>query len=105
MTTWRKVQGDVNDTITVILSGVENLTGATAVAKVWRRGVDAENLTTSITSTVNRTVSVDLGGASGWLFDAAIGTWLIEIQVTFADGSILTWPADSPDMIVVRADA
>lgn len=104
-TVWRKVQGDVKDKLIVVLDGVENLTGATAVAYVWQNGVARTTLTATITDPVARTVSVDLGGASGWLSAVAPGTWLLEVEVTFTDATILTWPAGAPDMIVVRADA
>lgn len=106
MTAWRKVQGDVNDTITVVLSGVENLLTATAVeAHVWRRDVAPETLAAAITDAVTRTVVVQLGGASGWLSDAAEHVWYIDVQVTFTGGTILTWPSGVPDTIAVRSDA
>lgn len=105
MTAWRKVQGDVNDTITVVLSGVESLATATAVeAHVWRRDVAAETLPAAITDVVTRTVVVQLGGASGWLFDAAEHVWYVDVQVAFAGGTILTWPSGVPDTIAVRSD-
>lgn len=103
---WRKVQGDVNDTITAVLNGVEDLVPATAVeAHVWRHDVAPETLAAAITDPVTRTVIVQLGGATGWLFDAAETVWYLDVQVTFADGTILTWPAGVPATIAVRADA
>jgi hypothetical protein len=105
VTAWRKVQGDVNDTITVVLSGVENLLTATAVeAHVWRADVAPETLPAAITDPVTRTVLVQLGGASGWLSDAAANVWYVDVQVTFADGSVFTWPSGGPDTIAVRDD-
>lgn len=105
MTVWRKVQGDVNDTITVVLSGVEDLTTANAIeAHVWRRSVDSVTLTAAITDTVTRTAVVQLGGATGWLSDALIAAWSVDFQVTFVDGTILTWPSGVPDVIAVRAN-
>lgn len=105
MTAWRKVKGDVNDTITVILSGVENLAGATAVeAHVWHNDIDPETLPAAITNPTTRTVVVQLGGVTGWLSDAAEHVWLVDVQVTFGDGTILTWPSGRPDTIAVRAD-
>lgn len=105
MTAWRKVQGDVNDTITIVLSGVENLNTASAVeAHVWHGTVDPETLPAAITNPTTRTVVVQLGGASGWLSDAAEHVWYLDLQVTFADGSILTWPSGIPDTISVRSD-
>lgn len=103
MTAWRKVRGDVNDTITVVLSGVENLGTATAVeAHVWRRDVLPVTLPAVITDAITRTVVVQLGGAAGWLAGAAADTWFVEVQVSFADSSVLTWPAGTPDTIAVR---
>jgi len=104
MTVFRRVQGDINDTIVPILNGVEDLTTATAVeAHVWLDGEPAETLTAIVLDATNRTIEVELGAVDGWLSDAAPNTWYVEYQVTFADDTVLTWPAGSPDIIMVRA--
>lgn len=110
MTTWRKVQGDVKDTIIAVLSGVEDLATATgAEAHAWRKGVASTTLVATITNPTTRTVSVALGGVAGWLSSAGPPAggdaldWDFEIQVTWADGTVLTWPAETPDTIIVRA--
>lgn len=105
MTAWRKVQGDVNDTITVILNGVEDLTTVTSVvAHVWHGQATPIVLPAAVTDPVTRTVVVQLGGAAGWLSAATITVWFIEVQATFASGTVLTWPSGRPDTISVRAD-
>lgn len=105
MTAWRKVQGDVDDTITVILNGVEDLTTAVSVvAHVWHGQATPVNLPAAVTDPVTRTVVVQLGGAAGWLSDATITVWFLEVQVTFGNGAVLTWPSGRPDTISVRAD-
>lgn len=104
MTTWMRVQGDLKDTLTVTLDGVADLNAVTAViAHVWRSGVPVVNLTAAVTNAATRLVTVQLGSAGGWLASATPTTWRFEVQATFADGSVLTWPAGTPDMIVVRA--
>jgi hypothetical protein len=81
MTAWRKVQGDVDDTITVVLNGVEDLTTVTSVvAHVWHGQATPINLS------------------------AAVTVWFLELQVTFGNGAVLTWPSGRPDTISVRAD-
>ncbi len=102
MSSWTKVQGDVNDTLTATLSGVENLTTVTAVeAHVWR-GATIVTLTATVADATLRTILVQLGGAAGWLATAAPGKWSIEFECTFASGAIFTWPANSADFVMVR---
>jgi hypothetical protein len=108
VTTWKRVQGDVNDTAVVDLHGIDAITGCTVVGHIWQDGVASENLTGSVTTavataTVPCAVTIVLGGASGWLSDAAPGVWSFEQQLTFPDTSVLTWPAGGVDNIVVRA--
>lgn len=103
---WRRVQGDINDTITGVLNGVQDLAAATAVeAHVWRRdSLTTETLAAAITDPVARTVVVQLGGAAGWLSDAAVANWLVDVEVLFADGTTLSWPAGPPGVIAVRTN-
>lgn len=106
MTAFRKVQGDVNDSIIVVLDGVADLASATSVeAHVWRDDTAPTTLAASVVDPAARTVKIQLGGVSGWLATAEPEIWFIEEQVTFSDGTVLTWPAGQPDVLVVRADA
>ena len=106
MTTWNRVNGDVNDTIVAQLAGVANLTGVTAVeAHVWPvTGGAAVTLTAAVTDATNRYVTVQLGAGGGWLPSAAAGPWNIEYQTTWSGGAIITWPekGSPPDQIIVR---
>lgn len=106
---FRRVQGDINDTIITQLTGVSSFTGATAVAHVWLGSAAATNLTASIVNGTTTTgapcgvCTVNLGGVSGWLASAApSNVWRIEYEITFLDGSKLTWPGGAPDTIEVR---
>lgn len=103
MTTWKRVQGDLNDKLTVTLDGVADLNAVTAVVgHVWRPGVAPVNLTAAVTNAATRVVTIQLGSGGGWLATAVVDNWRFEVQATYADGSILTWPAGSPDTIIVR---
>jgi hypothetical protein len=98
------VQGDVGDRRIVRLDGVANLDGVDTIrAHAWRRNVADVELGVTVVDSAARTVEVDLGGADGWLAtvtEAAV--WFIEVEATFVDGSVLTWPADAPMTIAVR---
>jgi hypothetical protein len=52
VTTWKRVQGDVNDTAVVDLHGIDAITGCTVVGHIWQDGVASENLTGSVTTAV-----------------------------------------------------
>lgn len=100
------VRGDVNDRRVVRLDGVANLGAVVGVeAHVWRSGVSPVALAATVVDATERTVDVVLGAADGWLATATPGTWWVEIEATFADGSVLSWPAQQPLSITVRPDA
>lgn len=100
-----RVRGDVNDFVDVTLSGVQDLTNVSAVEGHVALDRTKVNLAAAVTDPVARTVRVQLGGAvGGWLRTAEPGSWKLEIEATFLDGTILTWPAASTDTIVVRKD-
>lgn len=105
MTVFRRVQGDIGDTIDPILDGIQDLASVTAVeAHVWRRGVDPEVLDAEVLDETARTLLVQLGDADGWLSDAAPGVWKVEYQLVFGAGTpSITWPASIKDFIVVSA--
>lgn len=102
MTLWKRVQGDVDDTITVKLAGIASLAAVQSVeAHVWWR-TSHETLAASVADPDECTLTVELGAADGWLSDAAAVQWEVEYQLTFLDGSVKTWP-ETPDKISVRA--
>lgn len=104
MTTWNKVAGDAGDTITVDLGGIANLDAvATVEAHVWKQGTAPAVLDADVLDAAACTITVDLGDATGWLATAGYGRWSLEYEVTFLDGSALTWPQLGPDTIVVRS--
>lgn len=92
------VTGDIKDFRTLTLGGVTDLAAASAVeAHVWRHNTHA-TLAASIVDATARTVRIELGDTSGWLPTiATAGDWNLEIQVTFADGTVLTWPQRPQD--------
>lgn len=103
------VQGDVNRKRVYKLSGTLNLATVISVeAHVWKNGTIA-TLAATVTDPVNRLVEVNLGVNPGdWLPAIPIpGPWAFEIECTFGDGSILTWPeaaghGGSTETITVR---
>lgn len=105
MTVFRRVQGDIDDTIDPIIDGIQDLTAVTAVeAHVWRRGVDPEVLTAAVADASARSLLVQLGDANGWLSDAAPGVWNVEYELVLGVGTpAITWPASIKDFIVVSA--
>ena len=97
------VVGDVNDIRIFQLAGVASLAGVDAIeAHVWST-TGAANLTGAVVDSGERTVSITLGGSSGWLSTATAGIWNMEIEATYSDGSILTWPTGRPIQLTVRA--
>jgi hypothetical protein len=106
MTTWQKVAGDVGDTITVTLGGIANLTAVSAVAAhVWQNGGSATVLDAAVTDAVACEILVQLGDTGEWLPTASYGRYSLEYELTFLDGSVLTWPQMRPDEIVVRSQS
>lgn len=102
-----KVAGDVGDTCVVILQDdgtPVDLTTATGVeAHVWQSGGTPADLTAAVTSAAAGQITVQLGGAAGWLATVATpGTWLLEYEVTFSPTNVRTWPSGPPDQFTVR---
>lgn len=103
MTTWQKVAGDIGDSITVTLGGIANLSAVSAVqAHVWKNGSDPAVLEAEVTDADACEILVHLGDAGEWLPMASHGRYSLEYELTFLDGSELTWPQMRPDEIVVR---
>lgn len=87
--------GDVNDRRIVILNGVDSLLSfSSGIANIQRNGVSAD-LVVSVVDPVKRIVQINLGVApTDWLPSRpALGTWIGQLEITFGDGTILTWPS------------
>lgn len=98
------VTGDINDTRTIQLAGIDNLNAVqTIVGHAWRGSSTPVQLDCQVDDAADCTVTLSLGGSDGWLTTATPGQWSVEIQASFTDGTVLTWPADKPMTIKVRA--
>jgi hypothetical protein len=95
MTTWKRVQGDTDDTIDVGVNGIDDATAASWAAVVWATGAASTDLSATATNTT--TVRVNLGS---WLTTATAGTYNLRVRATIA-GDPRTWPEGTPDQIVV----
>jgi len=98
MTTFAVVQGDTLPLLaaTLAVNGVAtNLTGATVALK-WSIG----GLTGSVAGTL---VTPASGTCSFSLATLPAGSGRGEIEVTFADASVRTYPSAEPFTLVVRA--
>lgn len=103
------VQGDVNDERVVALDGVDSLANVSSIAvHVWRPGVDVVTLTATVLDADERTITIPLGAtAEGWLGTIDLTPmsrrdYFVEYQVTWADGTVLTFPAEGYDTLPVR---
>lgn len=98
------VTGDIQDFRTAVLSGIEDLTNVSAIeTHIWQHGTTPVTLTTAVLVAADRTIRFQLGDDEGWLAtEATPGNWLVEYQLTFLDGTVLTWP-QTPDVLPVRA--
>jgi hypothetical protein len=92
------VQGDLGVTRITRLSGVEDLTAASSVkAHLWKARTPPATLTAQIIDPTARTVRIIFGTtADEWLAEAEPGTYWVEIEILFGDGTLLTWP-EPPD--------
>lgn len=95
--------GDVLDTRTIALTNVTATGTPTADCYVQHvEGGTVETLATTRTSLTPLTFEVALGT---WLSDGpTVGHWNVELEVTFDDGSKLTYPNSGFDTIEVIAD-
>jgi hypothetical protein len=102
MTTFKRKQGDVRDTLTVLCRGTKDLATATAVEARVQYGTDAGvTLPGSVLDPVARLVTIQLGNAGGWLTTAKLGAWRMVTRITFGDGTRLTWPEDGFDELLI----
>lgn len=98
------VSGDVGDTRTISLAGIDDLSSVTSLkAHVWRWDAAVVELTATVADAGAGTITVNLGGVGGWLSTAAAGSWFIEYELTFGT-TVLTWPSERPDVLPVRAE-
>lgn len=111
VTGWENVYtGDVNETIQVKLTGVDDLTGVTAIeAHVWDPLIEP-NVVTTLAATVvdaaERIVEIELGGPGGWLptltqDPGQIVYYNVQVEATFG-ATVSTWP---PDVLTVIGQA
>lgn len=104
---WGVVEGDIGDYIVAKLSGVTDLTSVTIVKGfVSADGFTTTELSGSVVDAVARHVRINMGNASGWLATLDIGDieeveFELQIELTFADGTELTWPYKGKGKIVV----
>jgi hypothetical protein len=84
-------QGDIGDTRLLHVTGIINLDAVSdVVGHVYRKRTVAV-LAASVTDVEACTVTLHLGDEDGWLATADLGDWFVELQLTFLDGSELTW--------------
>ncbi len=102
--------GDVNDVREIVLQGggpdvtsrlAEPGTTVAAMVRPWGSTGAWTTLTATVLNAARRVIAVSLGGTGGWLSTATAGTYEMKYVVTFADGTVLTWPTGDPDRIDV----
>lgn len=101
---WARVRGTVGDTLVAELDGIGNVADITSiVAKVWlpRVAPAQVTLTAAVTNVALRHVTVQLGGAGGWLPTAQRGQWLMRLYPTFPGGAGPPIPEGTPSTIDV----
>lgn len=101
------VAGDIGDVREVVLSGgapdlADRLDGATIAAKLLDDGTLVATLTGAVVNAAKRIVSISLGAAGGWLATATPGEYQVDIEVTFSDGNVWTFPSDGSLRLQVR---
>jgi len=102
MTEFYRKQNDVGDTIVLNLLGVDSLITAVAVVgHVSFNGGTVTNLAGAVTDAVEREVTLQL---TPWLATAVVGRHDLDTQVTFGDGSSITWPGKGRDAIIIGAE-
>lgn len=101
---WDRHQGDRDDTIVLALTGISVLPPTTIVKGWVARNLAAPvELTCTITDAATFEVTVALGGDTGWLSTAAIGTWRFTVTCDFVDGrGPITWPEKGHAVIRVH---
>jgi hypothetical protein len=101
VTTWNRTAGDSGPSIVIELNGVDDLSTVTAVeGRVTLEGEGAAVVLPGVvTSSPNRTVTLDL---SGWLQDADAGTWHLKTAATVTgEADPVSWPEKDYDRIIV----
>lgn len=100
---WKRVRGNVNDTVVMAATGVTNPQDATWIGRVWLPNVVDHPGVTLAASYAAGAFTVQLGGPTGWLATAAVGAWLLRIEGTFSGGGAapLSIPEGAPGVIEV----
>lgn len=91
---WGRRQGDEDDTIVARVGGIENGASIVSVVAHVRYGAEPfETLDADVTAIDPTEVTVQLGGASGWLSDAKQGCWRLTLVFMFVgDIGPISWP-------------
>lgn len=99
---WHRRQGDEDDTIIVGVDGVLDLTAVTAVsAEIYYGSDPAVVLTAGVSNAATREVTVQLGGAAGWLATAKEGRWRLYLVFSFGATGPITWPDEGYGEIII----
>ena len=107
------VAGDINlirnrilaSELDTLEDGTEPDSAAAVVARIWRGDSDPAELEVAVTDAEGCVIAIDFGDEYGWLAtEATPGIWLLEYQVTYDVGTMLTVPGVWPDQIVIRDD-
>lgn len=97
------VQGETNGKRTLQLNGVADFTGATIVCHLWQKTGTVVDLAATVANGVDGygvacgVATISLGS---WI-NTATGSWRMRQQVTFNDGTVLSWPEFGWDELVV----
>lgn len=98
-------QGDIGDTRLVRVDGIADLAAVTTARALVSRQEDVAALEAEVDDPEERTVSILLGGTDGWLATRpAVGSWKVQLELTFASGDVLTWPNNEPLFLPVQAE-
>ena len=96
--------GDANDERIVTLGGTADLATVSSIRALVQSKADpsvSSVLSASVLNATARTVTVVFGS---WLATAAAGGYWLEVETTWSDGTILTFPQGRPDSLQVFAD-
>lgn len=91
---WPRNQGDVGRTLVASVAGIDGLAAISSVeGHVWRPGDDepATVLAAAVLDAEDCTVTVQLGGVSGWLATAEVGVWCFRLEFV-APNIVWQWP-------------
>lgn len=100
------ISGDVGDIRLIKVSGnFDNLDDVASVRALAQKGSATVELGASVASSAARTIQVELGSPpGGWLSGGpTLGKWTMQLEITFDNGQVLTWPnQDTMNINVLR---